>query len=139
MNDICTTVVIVTDNGPVTINESDYDPKVHTLAVDDQTAQPSAVVTGEVLPPVVEGGESAMTGHDADGLPIVETPVVVADAAPMILLVLKNGRKYFIVDMTGKPVVGDGIDTTGYPTEEAALTVITGLTDEQKATIKTAE
>jgi phage replication-related protein YjqB (UPF0714/DUF867 family) len=32
MPDICKTVVVMTPNGPVRMNESKYDPSVHTLA-----------------------------------------------------------------------------------------------------------
>jgi len=39
MADTCKTVVIATANGPVEINESDFDPKVHKLQGDD-TAKP---------------------------------------------------------------------------------------------------
>jgi hypothetical protein len=31
MSNTCETVIIETENGPVTINKSDYDPKTHTL------------------------------------------------------------------------------------------------------------
>lgn len=32
MSDTCETVVIETENGPVVINKSDFDPKSHKLA-----------------------------------------------------------------------------------------------------------
>lgn len=31
MSENCPTVIIATKNGPVVMNESEYDPKVHTL------------------------------------------------------------------------------------------------------------
>ena len=38
MSDVCPVVVIETENGPVEINKSDFDPKVHTLFEADGAA-----------------------------------------------------------------------------------------------------
>lgn len=161
MNDVCATVMIMTDNGPVRINESDYDPKTHTLAPDQTVASVTADLTahaaGEAPGAVVQEPAPVVVDEsaDQDANGKGEPPVVTTEAptpeqveekkaaeqsntAPMVLLVFKEGKKYFIVDMTGKKVVGDGIEADGYATEDAAMSVITGLTDEQKATVKAA-
>lgn len=50
MSDVCETVTIQTENGPVDINKSDYDEKVHNLAGEskpEKRGRPSKKV-GEV-------------------------------------------------------------------------------------------
>lgn len=100
MSDSIPTVLIKTENGPVLINEADFDPKTMKLA--DVEAAPA---------PAPE-------------------PAPVAPAAPVTptqLLVMKSGRKFFIRDSMGQEVTAEGIDKDGYTTEAAALEALAAL------------
>ncbi len=101
--DQCPVVVIKTPNGPVRINESDFDPNVHELA-DDHAEAASAPV--EPVTPVVQ----------VDQTVAVDT---------VQLAVLKIGRKFFVVDAaTNEKVVRDDLAAAGYDTEQAAWAAI---------------
>ena len=97
------TVTIVRDGVHVRINESDYDPETMTLAGDPAPVEP--VQTTE--------------------------PTVTTDA-PTQLIVMKQGRKFFIADLMGQKVEGEaaaalGISDAGYATEaeaQAALALV---------------
>lgn len=98
--DQCPVVVIKTPNGPVRINESDFDPEVHELA----EAAPAP------LP-------------DFPAAPVTEATADAADAVQ--LAVQKIGRKFFVVDAaTNEKVVRDDLATSGYDTEQAAWAAI---------------
>ncbi|HRQ13071.1 MAG TPA: hypothetical protein PK205_07180 [Promineifilum sp.] len=88
------TVTIVTANGPVNINESDFDPAKHQLWDAEQATLP--------LPPPV-----------APVVPVAPpvAPVAPAPAAKLNLAVLPAGKNKFLVVNAddGKPFVAEGI------------------------------
>lgn len=97
MNDMVKTVMIETENGPVIINETDYDADKHKL-VDEADAKIPVTV-----PPVVENGE------------------------PENLLVTKKGKKFIVVNQNGDRIERAGIEEDGYETEAAAWAAIMAL------------
>jgi len=113
---ILPTVTIVRDGVHVRINESDYDPKTMTLAEAPETdgiTDPDPVPTEQPAP--------------------VAAPVEpVADAPAPTLIVMKQGRKFFIADLMGQKVEGEaaaalGIADTGYATEAEAAAALAGI------------
>jgi hypothetical protein len=117
MSDSCPTVIIVTENGPVIINESDYDPAVHTLA-EGQTA-PAAPVSDPATPPAPAASTPAPAASEP--LPASEPP---APAAVPQRLVAKIGSKHFVVDEKGAKVEGEGIDPNGYKSAQDAWAAV---------------
>ena len=99
------TVLIETENGPVRINETDFDEATMTLAGSEPEDDP---VTDETPPAETPPAET----------PPAETP-------PAQRMVLKEGRKHFVVDAAGVKITGEeGIDEKGYTTEKAAWDAI---------------
>jgi len=101
------TVTIVRDGVHVRINESDYDPETMTLA--DGPASDGITDPDPVPPAPVE--------------PTTEQPK---------LIVMKQGRKFFIADLMGQKVEGEaaaalGIADTGYATEAEAAAALAGV------------
>lgn len=94
------TVVIETDNGPVTINASDFNASVHKLATAAETPAP--------VTPAASDDQGGTT-------------------QPVALLVTKKGKKFIVVDGDGKAVERDGIDADGYATENDAWAAIMAL------------
>lgn len=108
MSEVVETVLITTENGDVLINKSDYDvdqadggAKQYTLAA-DQT------------PPPVDAMIEPTGGND--------------DGNPDQKLVMKDGKKFYVVSKDGVKVVDTaGIDNEGYGTEADAWKAITDL------------
>lgn len=150
------TVIIETDNGPVTINKSDFNAETMTLR--DTTAIASGVV--ETAPPTPLVDENGLrldgptvaeyvtagyppanyppTGYAARSTPEEIAAVIAATnpppaptpapvAAPAQLLVTKKGKKSIVVDAAGMPVERDGIDKAGYASEGEAWAAIMAL------------
>ena len=122
MSDSVPTVKIWTANGPVIINESDFDAAIHTLATPDQLAAETpapapvaAVVTNETD----NNGEPINQAAPAQQLPRGEV------AAPATMLVSKKGKKFIVVDDKGTAIVRDGIEPEGYASEADAWAAIT--------------
>lgn len=110
---ILPTVTIIRDGVHIRINESDFDPETMTLAE-----------APELVPLTVP--QSLIDEAKAEGEAQVK-----ADVAPQ-LIVMKQGRKFFIADLMGQKVEGEaaaalGITDTGYANEadaQAALAAI---------------
>lgn len=131
MNDRVPTVVIMTGNGPVLINESDYDEEVHTLASDAKAPKDAGA----------DSQGEAQTGSDgdagqSDGGPAAGTPgalaahaeaMIAAGTATDVKLVAKIGRNYFVVNDKGAKIAADGINAKGYGTEKEAWDAIMAL------------
>jgi len=99
MNSKVPTIAIQTENGPVLINATDYDPKIHETA-------------GEPAPePAVEPAQET-AGEPAE---------------PVKMLVSKEGRKHFIVGEDGKKISAEGIEEKGYGSEADAWLAIMAL------------
>ena len=116
------TVTVHRDGQDVRINLADYnrDRDGDILASDpgvppqsEPPAVPPVTEAGQVPPvPAMNAAEErAPTGASV-------TAPVQADAPTRA--VVKRGRKFFVTDATGKDVVADGIDATGYTTESNA-------------------
>lgn len=147
-SEICETVTIQTENGPVRVNKSDYDAdqaeggaKSMTLATEKQAAP---VADAETQTPQTVGqtdGAGAVV-VPADGLTVPPAPSAPVNAlggdeskvatpntlAPNTLLVIKDGKKFYVVRPTGEKVTDvEGIDAAGYASEEAARNAINAL------------
>lgn len=128
------TVTVHRDGQDVRINLADYDrdrdgdilasdPGVDVAALNPPEAPPQSetpVETPPAVPPVTEAGQEppvpAMNAA-VDRAP-VEAPVTAQE--PPARAVVKRGRKFFVTDATGKDVVAEGIDATGYTSESDA-------------------
>jgi hypothetical protein len=139
-NDIAETVVITTKGGDVRINKADYDAdqaeggaKQYTLASKAKQADNAATdaaTTANNVPPgtIVPPAPSAPNFNPAPG---EQAPPSATGAVPPVApsvnsyLVMKEGKKYFIVDTAGvKQGAERGFDPAGYATEELAVTAI---------------
>ncbi len=102
MNSKLPTVTIKTENGPVIINESDYDPDQHELMDSEE--------------PVVEPQK-----------PVKEPEKTKQPSEAPKMLVSKEGRKHFVVGEDGKKIEAEGIDAKGYGSEADAWAAIMAL------------
>ena len=103
MNKRLSTVIIETDDGPVVINEADYDADVHTLAdgQSDPTAAPAE--------PTTPAAPAEPTGTAA-------------------YVVQSEGNKHYIADADGMRIKGvKGVATKGYSTPADAWAAIMAL------------
>lgn len=126
MEHILPTVMITTKNGPVRINETDYDEKKHKLhkpsgkdEKEAMNAEPKTVdQTGQIDPnltiPVAPSAPNFASPPTA--------PVAPSNPSPSQRLVTKQGKKFVVVDMNGAKIEANGIDQTGYATEAEAWT-----------------
>lgn len=127
------TVTVHRDGQDVRINLADYDRErdgdilASDPGVPNQPVAPpqdeTPVEEPPAVPPVTEAGQvpPVPAMNAAEERAPVEAPVtapVQADAPTRA--VVKRGRKFFVTDATGKDVVADGIDATGYTTESNA-------------------
>lgn len=126
-HDSVPTVNIWTANGVVRINESDFNPEIHTRAAEDGNGEIAPVVTpaapvveftNENLQPVPTPGT---TESNNDGQKSTE-----AVALPK-MLVTKTGKKFVVVDESGAAVTLAGIDADGYKSEGEAWAAVTAL------------
>lgn len=113
-------VVIETKNGPVRLNESEYDPNIHKLAKDQSAAWPDGgpvatpVEGAEVVhaEPIAPGAEPALTP------PAEPTPPAPAAELPVAPGVVQDGAKWFVVDMNrDNAKIGE---VEGYPSQAKA-------------------
>lgn len=143
-------VVIETDNGPVRINECDYDPEKHTLATGETAPAPAPASpptadqsenapvapapdtdgapptadqsenTQQVAPPPPPPAAPAAPAQDGDSTPPPPPP------APVVRSVKKEGRgataKFYVVDDKGEKVAG--FADKGYAAEAEAWDAI---------------
>lgn len=99
----CEVVVVKTANGPVRVNKTDYE------------ADPKA------------WGSLDKTGtEDEANAPALPTANTSSNAPPQYF-VQKEGRKFFVHDLTGAKADRDGIDSEGYKTEDEARKAIDAL------------
>jgi hypothetical protein len=100
---ILPTVTIVRDGTHVRINESDFDPETMELADEPSTDET-----------------------------VLEPTVTTEPQQPAQLIVMKQGRKFFIADLMGQKVEGEaaaalGIADTGYGTEAEATAALAAI------------
>lgn len=132
------TVEIETENGPVLINRSDFNPDLHKLSErskEELTAQiERAANQGQPVEPVAPPAPPAPAAQDVPPTgqttppapPAPVDPVAPPATAPVdpALMVTKKGRKHFVIDQAGQPVTVEGIDPEGYATDQAAWDAI---------------
>lgn len=108
LEEVLPVVTIVTENGNVRINASDYNPEIHTLAEDEAPAPTPQVDNSET-------GQNSDAGNGDDGSNgQQQTPATVTRVAKKI------GAKWFVVDTDGNKIEAEGIDANGYKTEADA-------------------
>lgn len=139
-SDTTETVTIITENGRVRINASDYNPDEHTLAdAANGEAAPAGDITDDeadaITPPapLMQPETNVATGAGAPAAQIAPTSAVDANGNPIVAepaqrLVSKIGAKFFIVDAAGNKLTGDGINAKGYADEASAWSAIVALT-----------
>ena len=109
---ILPTVTIVRDGVHYRINESDFDPETMTLA--DGPAVEAPAPAAQVEPAADEPAQPTEPQQPAQ------------------LIVMKQGRKFFIADLMGQKVEGEaaaalGIADTGYSTEADATAALAAI------------
>lgn len=135
-------VVIVTDNGPVRINKSDYDPKQHTLHQANETHDANGVLINQPksaseFPTIAEGM--------AISSPVVPRELTEMDRRIIAanLGVMQDNKRFYIIEGNEKVTNIDGIDPNGYKTNklawEALLAVKNRATEAEKAANEAAE
>lgn len=115
------TVTIMTKNGPVEINMTDYDKEKHTIATPEEIAAVAPVVVAEPVAPAA-APSAEIPASDA---PVVTTQVVVAD--PATYSVGKNGKRGAASKFVIKDAEGNTVGETEYEDEEAANAAIAHL------------
>lgn len=152
---IVETVTIVTKNGNVRINKSDYDPETHTLADkplrDDGPTIDEFIAAGydpKNYPPKgylsrstdEEIAVAVKAKEDAEKPPVTpaqEPPQAATNTSdagpqepattPAQRLVSQFGSKWFVVDGGGNKLEAEGIDAKGYKTEADAWKAVMAL------------
>lgn len=148
------TVTIMTANGPVIINQSEFDPATMTLATADEAVVQSA-------PPLDENGlrldGPTIAEFVAAGYPVASYPpdgyasrstaeeiaafmpqagnsgttAPAAPATPVVerpaLVVGKSGKKFVVMQADGSAYVNDKIDAKGYASEKDAWDAVMAL------------
>lgn len=105
LEEVLPVVTIVTENGNVRVNASDYNPEIHTLAEDEEPAEPSQTD---------ENTGNAGNGSQIDNNSGQQQPATVTRVAKKI------GAKWFVVDTDGNKIEAEGIDANGYKAEAEA-------------------
>lgn len=154
-SEIVEVVTIETENGPVRINKSDYDPDKHTLSgaqpredgptieefvaagYDPKNYPPKGYLSrssDEEIAAAIKAKEAPaepqQTGENATQPTGEQQPQAnTAEPAqqPVQRLVSQFGAKYFIVDGGGNKLTGEGIDNKGYKTEADAWAAVVAL------------
>ena len=129
------TIIVETENGPLMINKTDFDPAIHRLpgaatdtAIPDGAGAPHTVVPA--APAAIDANGNPVNAGDGGQMvpPTNATPPQTPNQSvspPPVLLVTKNDKKRFVVvDMEQKAVTADGIDAEGYKTEKEAWDAI---------------
>lgn len=133
MSDICETVLVKGDNGPVRVNKSDFDAdqakggaKLFTLHKETKAEEDAGLTapqpTGATATPV----DPALTIPPAPSAPdLGGAAVPPANPAPNQYLAMKDGKKFFVVNAAGERAEIDGINNKdGYATEQDAWNAI---------------
>lgn len=134
MSEIIPTMQIETDNGPVTINVSDFDAAKHTPVGGAAPApvdapQPDGARVNPNSPEGSNAPQLANQDHANGGQ--APTPPAAAPAASAgdntSLLVTKKGKNFIVVDAAGNAVQRDGIEPEGYKSESDAWAAVMAL------------
>lgn len=143
------TVTIMTANGPVIINQSEFDPATMTLATADEAVVQSAPpldenglrLDGPTIAEFVAAGYP-VASYPPDGYASRSTAEEIAafmpqagnsgngTAAPVerpALVVGKSGKKFVVMQADGSAYVNDKIDAKGYASEKDAWDAVMAL------------
>lgn len=128
MNNRIETVSIETDNGPVLINKSDYDPDVHQLSDEqldagDGKKAKKAETDDEREKLLEQARDLGLKPHPNTGIEKLNTMIADADE-PVNMLVMAKDGKHFVVNDTGEAIVAEGIAVDGYDVEKDAWDAI---------------
>lgn len=120
MSELCETVTIKTENGPVRINKTDFDETKHELDTEANLPSVEPANAAPVMDPAISLAPS----------PSAVAPVAPAIPAPGQLGVKKDGKKFYVVQASDGVNVEDrdGIDKAGYPDEATAWAAVMALT-----------
>lgn len=136
------TVSIMRDGEIVRINRKKYNPDIHGSIVElDGTVNAPKIDAGVIVPQQI----AALTAKTETAVTVTPGPISAPPAPPPApvaaqppaqpvtpppapekpaLAVVKKGRRFHVVDMTGQPAAQPGIDSAGYTTETAAWDAI---------------
>lgn len=126
------TVMIETDNGPVMINKSEYDPAIHKLMDENATSEPqppsdpAEPVNPATSEPQDGNSQPVATDAAAPVNPAAGEPDKPAAILPQ-MLVTKRKTKFHVVGVNGDDITLEGINPAGYKTENEAWAAITAL------------
>lgn len=127
MSDELKTVLVKTPNGPVRMNETDFEAnkerdglELHTAKKDNE-ANDAPV---DIAQP--QGGVSDQPGIVAPGAPIVKNPVAPSNPSPVQYGFEKSGKKFYIINTANGDRIKDteGVEEKGYDDEASALAAI---------------
>jgi hypothetical protein len=120
------TVMINTPNGPVRINESDFDEKSMTLHKGKEANETNEAPVAQVGSPVpLAPGLELPPAPSAPNLDGNAVPPTVP--SPGQMFVVKDGKKFFVTGADGVRTVREGIDDKGYTTEQDAWNAVIAL------------
>lgn len=129
-------VTIETENGPVRINKSDFDPATMTLAGAVAPAAPAAPPAGDpgtaptpATPAAPEAPAAPVAPPAGDpgatqGLNLAPEAAAAPTAPQSALYVTKKGRKFIVTDQGGNAVEMAGIEPGGYAKENEAWAAV---------------
>jgi hypothetical protein len=140
-NEVIETVVVTTKGGDVRINKADFDAdqaeggegkyKLASKAKQGDNADMTAQTEATTVPPgaIVPPAPSAPNFNPAPGEPAVPPSATGAvppsGPSPNSYLVMKDGKKYFVVDTGGAKQGSErGFNDAGYATELEAVEAI---------------
>jgi hypothetical protein len=150
-NEVCETVTIQTDKGPVVINKSDFDEKKHKLAKAAKHEEPALKSPPNIAPTGVDSQNTASVTNvpGAPGAPAMNVPntegtggnnngatvngnttfVPPADVATRQFFVNKTGKRWFITDDKGAKFDDIGQPENGFDSDGDAGTYVGKLRD----------
>lgn len=147
MSDVLKTILVNGENGPIRINEADFNEKEHKLYKPKKSDEPvvegitpTTVIpapAGVSVPPTPSTPPQFAQPGSNDPLqpmlvPGAFTPPAAPQNTPQTItatadqkLVSKIGKKFFVVNVSGEKIVADGIDDkNGYDSEALAWAAV---------------
>lgn len=143
MSQFTPTVVVKTENGPLIINLTDYDPDKHELVEQEAPAgapasekDPIDDMTVPELKEALKAVELNTSGKKTDLIERLKAHKAGSDTPPSAenndgegvqMVVAKREDKFFVVDKEDNDVISDLINAEGYETEDEANGAIATL------------
>lgn len=139
MSDVLPTVYVKGENGPMRINEADYDKAKHGKILDNEDMPVEGITQNTVMnappgmsvppapstPPELLGDQPPQTLQLMPGNPPVPSPAGSTIPQTQTVgndqrLVAKQGKKFYVVNIAGDKIDAEGIDKDGYASEQEA-------------------